>query len=101
DSGVHGVDIGNLDLEIDAASIGMLERRRPEAPSRPGRFLEHQMSAGEIEIGEAFLRPLEHHRESNDVDIEGERPPNVLDIKLGDDFGTHDASGLPQRVTNS
>ena len=63
---MQGLDIGNLDLEIDAATERIFERRRTKAPSRSATS-----SSGRIQEGRAER-----------ADIEGERPVETGDVEF-------------------
>src|SRR3981189_850306 len=60
----------------------MLKWCRPEAPSRPGSFLEHQVHALEGEEGKTLLRAIEHHREAYHANVKRERAIQVGHIKF-------------------
>jgi hypothetical protein len=82
DGGMKGIGILDADLEVDAAPIGTLERGLRQHP-RSGRvFLEHELSAIAIEIGEAILGPREQDAEAEQADIESEAPVEIAAEQL-------------------
>ena len=79
---VQRVNVGHFNHEVHAPAIRMLKWCRPEAPSRPGRFLEHHVHALEGEEGKTLLRAIEHHREAYHVNVKRKRTIQVRHIKF-------------------
>jgi hypothetical protein len=67
---VDRVDVGDRYLEVDASTERLLKRRSSETSTWPRGFLDHEVRALEIEVGEAFFRPLEHECETDELYVE-------------------------------
>jgi hypothetical protein len=78
------VDVGHLELEVDAAAEGRVERRRPEPAAGPGGLLQHERRPGEGQVGEPLLGPLVVDREAEHVDGEAHAALEVGDVELRD-----------------
>ncbi len=69
-SGEHGIDVLNAELEVHAATTRELEGSGTEPATRSDGFLNHQLDAVALEIGEALRRPLEKYPKLKHVSIE-------------------------------
>jgi hypothetical protein len=82
-SAVIPLNVGHFDHEVHAPTIRLLKRRRPEAPSRSGSFLEHQVHTLKGEEGKTLFRAIEHHREAYHANVKRERTIQVRHVKFG------------------
>ena len=80
---VDRVNIFHFDLEIRASTIGVFKRGGPKPSPRPGCFFQHKVNAVEIEIGKSLLGPVEQDAEPEHLDVKGQGPAKIRDIKFG------------------
>ncbi len=80
------VDVADPDLQVDAAPIGVFQRRGPEAATGSVRLLQHQMRVALDDIGERLVPTLERQREAENVDGDGKRCGQIGDVEFGDEW---------------
>jgi len=86
--GVQRVDVRRLDLEVHTAAERMLQGSHLE-PSARG-LLEHEVSRLADQIDEPLLRPARVTPETENVQIDGQRPVQVGHLELGNQRRHHE-----------
>ncbi|HXH57099.1 MAG TPA: hypothetical protein VNL12_07330 [Iamia sp.] len=79
---MHRIDVLDAELEVHAATTRGFERTCAEPTPWSGSFLDHQLDAVALEIGEALRRPLEQGPELKHFSVETQRDGELSDVKL-------------------
>ncbi len=82
---VHHIHVVHPELEVHAATEGQDEGSGSEAAPRPDRFLDHQLDAVALQVGEALGGSLEDHTEAEDTGVEPDGRREVRHIDLRDE----------------